>query len=65
MFAVQANASEVFACEMTKAMYEVSCDVIKANNMDDQIEMIHKMSTDLIIPQDLPQKSVLNNLLIL
>ena len=56
MFSIESNAPWVYACEMTKAMYEVSCDVLAANNMGDKVNMIHKMSTDLIIPQDIPQK---------
>ncbi len=59
MFAVQAGAKNVYGCEMSKTMYEVSHDVVSANHMEDKIHLIHKLSTDLEIPQDLPQWLVL------
>ncbi|EDO38718.1 predicted protein [Nematostella vectensis] len=54
MFAVQAGAKKVYACEMSKTMYELSKDVLLGNQMESFIEVIHKKSTDLLIGKDLP-----------
>ena len=53
MFAVQAGAKKVYGCEMSKTMYEMSCDVLGSNGMRDKINLIHKKSTDMSVPQDL------------
>ena len=58
MFAVKAGAKSVYACEMSKAMHDVSCDVLAANQMRDNIRLFHKMSSDLKIPEDLPKRYV-------
>lgn len=58
MFAVQSGARFVHACEMSKTMYEMSHDVLAANQMQDQVCLLHKKSTELIIPDDLPRRYV-------
>ena len=56
MFAVQGGAREVFACEMSKTMYEMGYDVLKANNMDVLVHTIHKKSTDIKVGEDIPKQ---------
>lgn len=58
MFAAEAGAKSVFGCDMSKTMYEMSCDVVLTNQLADQINLIHSKSTDLKIPENLPEKSV-------
>ena len=53
MFAVQAGAKKVYACEMSKTMYEMSLDVLAANQMKDSVEVIHKKSMDLKIGKEI------------
>ena len=56
MFAAQTGA-EVYACEMSKTMYEMSCDIVGANQLTDDVMLLHKRSNDLVINQDLPKRS--------
>lgn len=56
MFAVQGGAKEVYACEMSKTMYEMGHDVLKANNMETLVHTIHKKSTDIKVGEDIPKK---------
>ena len=58
MLAVRAGASLVYACEMSKTMFEVATDIISANGMSTNIHLIHKNSTELIVPEDIPGRSV-------
>ena len=55
MFAVQAGAKEVYACEMSKTMYEVSHDVLAANQMEDAVKLVNKKSTDIEVGTDIPK----------
>ncbi|XP_028414010.1 protein arginine N-methyltransferase 9-like [Dendronephthya gigantea] len=56
MFAIQSGAKEVYACEMSKTMYDLSLDILMANQMRDSIHIINKKSQDLTIPEDMPEK---------
>ncbi|KAM9476898.1 protein arginine N-methyltransferase 9 isoform 2-T2 [Clarias gariepinus] len=54
MCAKKAGASEVYACELSKTMYELACEVLSANGMADSIKVLHKKSLDMEIPRDIP-----------
>ena len=56
MFAVQSGAKEVYACEMSKTMYEMGLDVLKANKMEKLVHTIHKKSTEMKVGDDIPQQ---------
>lgn len=56
LFAVEAGASDIFGCEMSKTMYDVACDVLRGNQAAERVTLIHKKSTDLKIPEDLPER---------
>lgn len=56
MFAKKAGASSVFACELSKTMYELACDVVAANNMDSDIKLLHLKSLDIEIPKHIPER---------
>ena len=56
MFAVQSGAKEVYACEMSKTMYEMGQDVMKANEMERFVHTIHKKSTEMKVGDDIPQQ---------
>lgn len=56
MIAVDAGAEAVYGCEVSKTMYEVSCDVVTANQMAEHIKLINKKSQHLVIPDDLPDR---------
>lgn len=56
MFAVQGGAKEVYACEMSKTMYELGHDVLRANNMEESVHTIHKKSTEMKVGEDIPHK---------
>ena len=61
MFAVDCGAKQVYSCDMSKTMFEMACDVVQHNNKADRIQLIHAKSTDLQIPEDIPDKWVLNS----
>ena len=56
MFAVQSGAKKVYACEMSKTMYEMGLDVLKANKMEKLVHTIHKKSTEMKEGNDIPQR---------
>lgn len=56
MFAKKAGAHSVYACELSKTMYELACDVVAANKMEDGIRLLHMKSLDLEIPKHIPER---------
>ncbi|XP_034087340.1 protein arginine N-methyltransferase 9 [Gymnodraco acuticeps] len=56
MCAKKAGAAEVYACELSKTMYELACEVLTANKMDDSIKIVHMKSLEMEVPKDIPQK---------
>ncbi|XP_051561518.1 protein arginine N-methyltransferase 9-like [Myxocyprinus asiaticus] len=56
MCAKMAGASEVYACELSKTMYELACEVLSANGMADSIKIVHMKSLDMEIPKDIPNR---------
>ena len=56
MFAVQSGSKEVYACEMSKTMFELGHDVLRANNMEKLIHTIHKKSTEMTVGKDIPKQ---------
>lgn len=56
MFAKKAGAPHVYACELSKTMYEVACDVVTANNLAEDIKLLHMKSFDIEIPKHIPER---------
>nr|XP_025962132.1 protein arginine N-methyltransferase 9 isoform X1 [Dromaius novaehollandiae]XP_025962133.1 protein arginine N-methyltransferase 9 isoform X1 [Dromaius novaehollandiae]XP_025962134.1 protein arginine N-methyltransferase 9 isoform X1 [Dromaius novaehollandiae] len=56
MFAKKAGAPYVYACELSKTMYELACDVVAANNMGSEIKLLHLKSLDIEIPKHIPER---------
>ncbi|XP_013877926.1 protein arginine N-methyltransferase 9 [Austrofundulus limnaeus] len=56
MCAKKAGAAEVFACELSKTMYELACEVVAANGMDGSISILHKKSLEMEVPADIPRR---------
>ncbi|XP_059410264.1 protein arginine N-methyltransferase 9 [Carassius carassius] len=56
MCAKMAGATEVYACELSKTMYELACEVLSANGMADSIKIVHLKSLDMKIPKDIPNR---------
>ncbi|XP_037546454.1 protein arginine N-methyltransferase 9 isoform X2 [Nematolebias whitei] len=56
MCAKKAGASEVYACELSKTMYELACEVVTANGMDGSINILHKKSLEMDVPTDIPHR---------
>ncbi|NXG17949.1 ANM9 methyltransferase, partial [Grallaria varia] len=56
MFAKKAGASCVYACELSKTMYELARDVVAANNMEREIKLLHLKSLDIEIPKHIPER---------
>lgn len=56
MFAKKAGAHSVYACELSKTMYELACDVVAANQMEAGIKLLHMKSLDVEIPKHIPER---------
>ncbi|XP_067126302.1 protein arginine N-methyltransferase 9-like isoform X3 [Centruroides vittatus] len=56
MMAVQAGATEVYACEKSKVMCQLARDVLQSNRMDNHINLIQKQSTEMEIPANMPKR---------
>ncbi|KAM9314606.1 protein arginine N-methyltransferase 9 isoform 2-T3 [Pholidichthys leucotaenia] len=56
MCAKKAGAAEVYACELSKTMYELACEVVAANGMDGRIKILHKKSMEMEVPKDIPHR---------
>ncbi|XP_066242258.1 protein arginine N-methyltransferase 9 isoform X1 [Saccopteryx leptura] len=56
MFAKRAGAHAVYACELSKTMYELGCDVVAANGMEAGIKLLHMKSLDVEIPKHIPER---------
>ncbi|XP_066535623.1 protein arginine N-methyltransferase 9 [Hoplias malabaricus] len=56
MCAKKAGASEVYACELSKTMYELAGEVVSANDMADSIKILHMKSLEMEIPKDIPNR---------
>lgn len=56
MFAKKAGAHSVYACELSKTMYELARDVVTANKMETGIKLLHMKSLDIEIPKHIPER---------
>uniref|UniRef100_A0A8D1M1B6 Protein arginine methyltransferase 9 n=1 Tax=Sus scrofa TaxID=9823 RepID=A0A8D1M1B6_PIG len=56
MFAKKAGAHSVYACELSKTMFELACDVVAANKMEAGIQLLHMKSLDIEIPKHIPER---------
>ncbi|XP_049761873.1 protein arginine N-methyltransferase 9 isoform X3 [Elephas maximus indicus] len=56
IFAKKAGAHSVYACELSKTMYELACDVVAANKMEAGIKLLHMKSLDIEIPKHIPER---------
>ncbi|XP_028270626.1 protein arginine N-methyltransferase 9 [Parambassis ranga] len=56
MCAKKAGATEVYACELSKTMYELACEVVAANGMDGSIKILHMKSLEMEVPKDIPHR---------
>ena len=69
MIAASAGAETIYSCESSKTMYETAADVIKQNELPHKIQLFNTKSTDLKIPEHIPERwlsaavTVQNNLL--
>ncbi|XP_066286582.1 protein arginine N-methyltransferase 9-like [Branchiostoma lanceolatum] len=56
MFAVQCGARTVHACEMSKTMYQLANKVLVTNGMQNSVHLHHIKSTDMTVPEHLPER---------
>lgn len=57
MMAVSAGADSVTACEAFLPMANCAEKILKANGMNDKVQLIKKRSTDLIVGNDIPRRA--------
>ena len=53
---MEAGATDIYGCEMSKTMYDVACDVLRVNQATEKMSLMHKKSTDLKIPEDIAER---------
>ena len=46
----------MFACEQSKTMFTVAQEVLESNGAMFRVCLLPKMSTELVIPQDIPTR---------
>ena len=56
MMAAKAGAKEIISCEASKIISTVAKKIISKNGFDNQITVVNKMSTNLKVGEDLPNK---------
>lgn len=56
MCAKKAGAAKVFACELSKTMYELACEVVNANGLGGSISILHMKSLEMEVPRDIPKR---------
>ncbi|KAL1023744.1 hypothetical protein UPYG_G00045470 [Umbra pygmaea] len=56
MCAKKAGATEVTACELSKTMYELACEVVNANGMNGRIKILHMKSLEMEVPKDIAKR---------
>nr|XP_032811350.1 protein arginine N-methyltransferase 9 isoform X1 [Petromyzon marinus]XP_032811351.1 protein arginine N-methyltransferase 9 isoform X1 [Petromyzon marinus]XP_032811352.1 protein arginine N-methyltransferase 9 isoform X1 [Petromyzon marinus]XP_032811353.1 protein arginine N-methyltransferase 9 isoform X1 [Petromyzon marinus] len=56
MFARQAGASRVFACEVSRTAVQLAREVLSANGFAGDVSLLHAASNDLAVPRDLPER---------
>lgn len=56
MCAKKAGAAEVYACELSKTMYELACEVVSANGLGGSINILHMKSLEMEVPRDIPKR---------
>lgn len=57
MMAARAGAGHVVACEVVDLLADIARRVIAKNGLSDQITVINKKSTDLVVGVDLPRRA--------
>ncbi|XP_069695569.1 protein arginine N-methyltransferase 9-like isoform X2 [Periplaneta americana] len=56
LFAVEAGAGPVFACDCSSTMINIASRVLRANGVSDKVTLINKHSNDITIPTDIPER---------
>ena len=57
MMAAKAGVDHVIACESFEPMSKTAQKVIDRNKLENVIQVVNKTSTDLLVPEDMPQKA--------
>jgi len=57
MMAARAGAGHVYTCELNPSLAEAAMRTVKRNKMDDKVSVIHRKSTDMTVPGDMPEKA--------
>ena len=58
MMAVRSGAKMVSACDFNETLFSLSRDIVAANGLEGQVNIIHALSTSLTIPRDIPNRFV-------
>ena len=56
MMCVQAGVKEVWGVEVNQKMVEVCEEVLRYNGMTDKVQVLHHMSTSLLVPNHIPRR---------
>lgn len=56
LYALEAGAKFVDACETSNVMFEISRGVFESNNCSDKVNLVPKLSTDIVVGKDIEQR---------
>lgn len=56
LFAHQAGASKIYGCDCSSTMITIALQILHKHGLVGRIELVKKLSNDLKIPQDLPER---------
>ncbi|XP_040187758.1 protein arginine N-methyltransferase 9 isoform X1 [Rana temporaria] len=56
MFAKRGGAPRVYACELSRTMYNLAREVVAANGMQEEIKLLNMKSHDIQVPEHIPEK---------
>lgn len=56
MFAKRGGAPHVYACELSRTMYNLAREVVAANQMQEEIKLLNMKSHDIQVPEHIPEK---------
>jgi len=54
---VQAGLEKVWAVEVSQKMVEVCEEVLRCNGVREKVQLLHAMSTSLLVPTHIPRRS--------
>lgn len=56
LYALEAGAKKVWACEVSEMLYHICNDVLESNGAKEKVVLFNEMSTNLKVPEMIPER---------